>query len=115
MTDRNASNLPKSQESSSFSGMTTRVYWMLLGHPVIATSAYYIATGKSPIISNTVYFLLVISVILARYSDIKFFNGQTAEGEPATMKHWKRFTFIVLGYSSALYMLVFLVARFRLL
>lgn len=115
MTNRSSSTLPKSEELSSVGGMLTRIYWMLLGHPVVVAAAYYIASGKTAILTNTIFFLLVVSIIAARYIDIKFYRGQTAEGEPATMKHWKKFTFIVLGYSTALWILVYFVARFKLL
>lgn len=115
MTDRNSNNLSKSEELTSLGGMLARIYWMLAGHPAITISAFYIASGKSPIIANIVFFLLVASVIMIRYIDINFYKGQTAEGEPATMKHWQRFSLIVLCYSSALWLLVFLIARFKLL
>jgi hypothetical protein len=113
VTDRNSVNSSKSEEVTSLGGMVARIYWMLIGHSAIIFSAMYIASGKSPIITNTVFFLLVMSLILIRFIDIKIYKGQTAEGEPATMKHWQRFTAIVLGYSSAIWLLVFLIARFK--
>lgn len=103
------------QEYAPLGSALTRIYWMAIGHVLIGIIAYLIASGKSLVIVNSAYFLLVALVIIVRLIDIKVYKGQTSEGDPATMSHWKRFSAIVIGYSVLLWVAAILVARFKLL
>ena len=71
---------------------------MFAGNVIAAFLGISIAQqkGDAYISKDILYWLAVVSVILARYLDVRFTNGQTAEGTLATMKNWERHS-IALG------------------
>jgi uncharacterized membrane protein len=75
-----------------------RPFWMFFGNFVLLISAAYIFMGenKQSHISDIFFWGSFIALIVVRFLDIKFLNGQTAEGKPATIKHWRNYT-ILLG------------------
>jgi hypothetical protein len=60
----------------------------------MAAAAIYASGGGS--IADVVYWLIVGLLIGARYIDIVQFKGKTADGEPATTAHLRRYVFTVL-------------------
>ena len=40
---------------------------------------------------------------IVRYMDIRLFDGATADNQPATMSHWRRYTVTVLAVSLVLW------------
>ena len=95
--------------NDSLTGLILRLYWIFGGHGVAAMLALYITLQKSfnSVLINCIYLLAVLSLIVTRYIDIKSFAGQTAEGEPATLKHWKRYSILVV----AIYAVVWIAAQ----
>jgi len=87
------------------SGCLLRVYWMLLGNALVILCAYQIVEAEGALsLVDLLYWLGVASLVAARYVDIRSMEGRTAEGEPATMRHWKRYSLGVLGISAALWL-----------
>ncbi|MBN2145515.1 MAG: hypothetical protein JW774_12945 [Candidatus Aureabacteria bacterium] len=43
-------------------------------------------------------------MILARYLDIRYFNGQTVDLKPATLADWRNYRKMMLGISSILWL-----------
>jgi hypothetical protein len=69
----------------SGAGCLVRIYWMLFGN---ALQLFLLATIVSkrprfPSVSDAIYWLIVVSLILARYVDIRYQNGKTAYGDGA--------------------------------
>lgn len=90
--------VPQSPETAS--GCLLRVYWMLLGNALVAVAAYKIAQAENAFaLVDLVYWLIVSTLIGARYVDIRILHGRTGEGQPATMEHWKRYSLKVVGMS----------------
>jgi len=88
-------------------GCLLRLYWMLLGNALVALFAYRIAERGGTITALDVFFWLgAASLVIARYVDVRFLGGKTAEGEPATMKHWQRYSLHVLALSVVLWLVV---------
>jgi len=48
-----------------------------------------------PILLSAISELWYVQVILVRYIDIRFLNGETGEGKPATMINWRRYAILV--------------------
>lgn len=85
-----------------------RVYWMAIGNLALLTAAGLIS--KQPVWTVTlldgVYLLIVASLFLARYVDIKRFGGETANGEPASQQHLVRYGAGLAAASAGLWGLV---------
>jgi len=74
-------------------GCLLRVYWMLLGNAVVALFAYGIMQKGGALTEIDIFYWLgAASLVIARYADIRFLGGTTADGDPATMKHWQRYS-----------------------
>jgi hypothetical protein len=83
--------------NSSLVALFLRVVWMVLGPATLFVLAGLITqrTGYSSM--DVVFAAAVALVILARYLDIAAFEGETADGQPATMARFR-------GYSAKLLM-----------
>jgi hypothetical protein len=88
------------QKSSGASGCLLRLFWMLFGHLLLAVLGGLIAIEKELSLFDAAYWATVLGLIGARYLDIVRFGGSTAEGNPATMLHFRRFTGYLLGLAS---------------
>ena len=82
-------------------GLFLRLYWMLGGGAMLAIAAAYpLAHTKTPAsLSLAVCCLISISMIAARYIDIRNCSGQTVDGDPADLGHLKRYAMIMLPVS----------------
>jgi hypothetical protein len=111
-TEKSDSNSSDIKYSSGFA-LLLRLYWMFIGHIAVIMAAVGICANQlqSSILINSLYFLAAICLPVSRYIEIKKYHGETAEGEPATMAHWKRFTIMVAAYSIALWVVVQVVMR----
>lgn len=88
-------------------GCLLRMYWMLLGNALVAIFAYRIVELGGAITGMDIFYWLgAASLVIARYVDIRFLGGTTSEGEPATIKHWKRYSSRVLAVSVILWLVV---------
>ncbi len=95
-------------EPSPSLGVLARLYWMAIGPmiTILIAIAVMMKSFEKNAITNLAYWGLVLSVILIRYLDIRYLKGETADGEPATMKHWKRFCMVHLIVFAALWMVL---------
>ena len=85
-------------EYSSGAGCLIRFYWMFIGNALLAiTFAFLIQKHpKLPSILDAGFLFTVISLVLVRYIDIRYFKGGTGEGSPATMGHWRRYSIVLV-------------------
>ena len=88
-----------------------RVYWMLLGNAALVLSVLNSNRFPSVLIHAGACALVVASIIAARYADIRYFNGLTADGEPATMQIFKRFAWRITGFGLILWLIAYGVVR----
>lgn len=80
------------------SGCLLRLYWLFLGNILMFLLAYGIAArGVAVTTFDIVYWLGAASLLTVRLVDIQFLHGATAEGAPATIGHWRRYSLIVLA------------------
>ncbi len=88
-------------------GCLLRVYWMLLGNAFVALFAYGIVQkGGALTAMDIFYWRGADSLVITRYVDIRFLAGTTAEEEPATMKHWQRYSLRVTAAFGILWLIV---------
>jgi hypothetical protein len=68
-----------------------RFTWMASGNAALFLCAALVAKGTAPVVMDIVFFAVTIGLIVVRYIDITRFKGQTSEGKPATLAHWRRY------------------------
>jgi hypothetical protein len=93
MSDQDQSNT----EYTSGSGCFLRLYWTFAGNAALALT-FGILLNRRPVFPSIVdaaCLLLVISLVAARYLDIRYCNGETGDGRPATMEVWKRYALLL--------------------
>jgi hypothetical protein len=96
----------EAQGRQQATGCLFRVYWMLAGNLLIALFAFTITQrGGALSAVDVVYWLGGASVIAARYVDIRFLAGATADNQPATLRHWQRHAVAVLGAAGGLWLI----------
>lgn len=104
----NAANSEPGNESGkrrSGSSILLRLHWMLLGAAALSTCALLIVHGDHPALSSVSLAMWVIaaSMVVARWVDISWLQGLTADGIPATRWHLRRYSLGVLGGTAALW------------
>ena len=82
------------EKYDSVLGLFARFFWMLGGNAVLVVSILLILQhkGKTFHTADIVFWIAAATLIIARYLDIKFCNGLTASGKPASMKHWRKYS-----------------------
>lgn len=95
-------------------GCLLRLFWMLVGNFMLVLTAVHIARREGGFFSlaDIVFWGIVPLLIAARYFDIRHGAGETATGEPATMKHWVRYTWLLPAVSLVVWTIAHLLARF---
>ncbi|MBK8164883.1 MAG: hypothetical protein IPK64_02845 [bacterium] len=68
-----------------------RVYWMAVGNVFLFFCAFYAAKRPAPSALDGLYVGLVVLLLVVRFVDIARLGGQTSEGQPATLAHWRRY------------------------
>jgi hypothetical protein len=99
-------------KNNSGAGCLARFYWMLIGNALLAVAFTFLFQKhpRFPSFLDIGCLLVVASLVLVRYIDINCFRGHTGEGTPATMKHWRTYTIVLVSGS----FLVWLVIRFAI-
>lgn len=85
--------------------MLVRLFWMMLGPCVLFFLAFFIARRPTLPALDIAFWAIVVALIVVRHIDITRLNGLTAEGEPATLHHWRRFVFVLILVSGTLWLL----------
>lgn len=90
---------PATEHQGCLSGIL-RLYWMAFGNLLLLFAA--VSSAKEPSAMGRLgLFLFSVAALLAvRLIDIRAFAGQTSEGEPATMAHWRRYAIRLLVFSA---------------
>lgn len=77
-------------------------------------SFYALAVHKAPVLTDIIFWIIVASMILVRFIDIKIFKGLTAENEPAMMSHWVKYSIKLIPTAVFLYMAGKIIAHFKI-
>ena len=84
--------------TDSVLGLFLRLYWIMLGNGVVVIAAVFpLAYPQMPAALPLAGFGFgVVSLVAARFVDIRYCGGQTADGAPASLDDWKRYVRILV-------------------
>lgn len=100
---------PRTEPTGCLPGLF-RLVWMAFGYFVLVFCAMFIAKGTAPVVMDIVFWAVALGVIAVRHIDITRFNGETSEGNPATLGDWRRYAVRVTVISAAMWGLARFVA-----
>ena len=87
-------------DQGTAAGVLVRLWWMLIGNFILVVCIAFIVQNRGGFFhaADPAFGITVVSLVLARYLDIRFCKGLTATGKPASMTTWVRYTiFLVVG------------------
>jgi len=90
-------------EYDNEAGCLTRLYWMFIGNVLLFIAFAYLLDRHPPFPSvlDFICLLIVASLIIVRYADIRHFKGENARSTRiSTMSDWNRYA-ALLGSGSA--------------
>ena len=106
MTSLQHQEVKESQtESMGFLPLLLRLIWMGFGYVALFLCWALVAKGTAPVVMDIIFFVVAIGLIVVRYVDITKFKGQTSEGKPATLAHWRRYAVLMTVISAGLWVL----------
>ncbi|MGB8225433.1 MAG: hypothetical protein WCE45_01005 [Sedimentisphaerales bacterium] len=93
------------EKYDSILGLFAKFFWTLLGNAVLFFTAISIFQHKGEILhtADIVFWVTVAVLIIVRYLDIKFWNGLTVTGLPASMAHWQKYAAVLLICSTIIW------------
>jgi hypothetical protein len=102
----------KDREYDSTSGCLIRVFWMLVGNAMLLLCGIAILQNQSSLLggADACYWVVMGGLLAARYLDIRYFDGKTADGHPATWDHWRRYAVRVLAVCTVVWLVLHAVA-----
>ncbi len=104
----------KPEPSSGCLSIVVRLTW-IFGVSLLVFGTIFIAQGNAPGLADMIFWLIALALILARFVDIRYLKGETTDNKPATLKHWRRYSAILLIAAGLLYLLAKIVAPLNLL
>lgn len=96
---------PNSRQGlSTFTGCFVRLFWMGAGNLLLLMFAVLIAQKETFDVSvyDLGLWVIVAAMVCVRYVDITRLGGQTTEGQPATVAHWRSYS---LGLASVAFLM----------
>jgi hypothetical protein len=69
-------------------GVLARLSWFAIGNVVLLFLAISIVRSPERLAYDIAFGGVVLGLMLTRYVDISFLNGQTVENKPATKRDW---------------------------
>ena len=104
----------KPGSSSGCLSILVRLTW-IFGVSLLVFGAIFIMKGDAPGLADAIFWLITLGLILARYVDIRYLKGETADNKPATLKHWRRYSVILLIAAGSIYLLAKILGPLNLL
>jgi hypothetical protein len=101
-------NDQKIEKYDSVFGLFAKFFWTLLGNAILFFTAISIYHHKGQIFhtADIVFWVTAATLILVRYLDIKFWNGLTVTGMPASMTHWLKYAVVLLVCSTIVWIIL---------
>lgn len=104
----------KPESSGGCLSILVRLIW-IFGASLLVFGAIFIIQGNASGLADAIFWLFTLMLILVRYVDIRYLKGETADNKPATLKHWRRYSVILLIAAGLLYLLAKILAPLNLL
>jgi hypothetical protein len=90
-------------ESNGCLPVLLRLTWMIWGNAALFLCVVFVALGTAPVVADLMVLAMAGFLVVVRYVDIHLFKGETADGEPATLAHWRRYAMAVAFLAAALW------------
>jgi hypothetical protein len=104
--------MESSNKAVSQGGWATlaRMYWMMVapGALLVVLAAIFRGQHAGSWLLHGVYWLLIASLLLVRYVDIFKFHGETTDGTPATVSHFRRYALMLAVLAPLLWLAAWL-------
>jgi hypothetical protein len=102
-------------QNISIPGALIRLYWFLVGNVLLVILAIVIGSAyfKSTLFLHVLYWMCVVSLLAARYSDIRFLEERSTDGARLTVKYWLRYSAVVVPVSAIVWAIALLTAYFK--
>jgi hypothetical protein len=110
MTAQNQTTAKPESRSGCLS-VLVRLAW-IFGGSLLLFFAFYVAQDKASGRADIFFWTFTVALILVRFLDIRFFSAETMDNKPATIKHWSRYSILLLIVSAVLYALAKIIAHF---
>ena len=97
----NETKSSQSPEQVGCMGFILRTLWLMLGNMGLAVIAIFIIMNHLPLFSlyDLLFWVVVVLLIIVRYVDIAYLHGGDQYGDPATMKHWRKYAVLLPAIS----------------
>lgn len=89
-----------------------RFIWLMAGNAALFLLTALIVQRKALSSLDIAFWVIVCAVILIRFIDITRMHGLTADGDPASLQHWRRYVLRLLLIGGGVWVLAHGVARF---
>jgi hypothetical protein len=102
------------KEHGAPSGCLLRLFWLIAGNAALVIVAGQLLLHPMGWLSglDAVYWFIVALILAARYTDIRYFKGITAEGKPSRIEDWRRHAFILVLSAGAAWLTVHFLGAF---
>jgi len=96
---------PPADKQRSIAAVAARLFWMAFGNFIlmICTAHFFTSQVKYGRTTDVIFWTTVIALIVVRFIDIKFFDGLTATGAPASLKQWRRYAVVLVLIAAAIW------------
>ena len=91
--------------------MLMRLIWMMAGGVTLVFSLFAVMKARDFGAADAIFWIIVAMMVAARFLDVRFFQGATTSGEPATMRDFAQYVLMLLLGGGALWGLAHVVAR----
>ncbi len=102
--------------STPFLAILGRVFWMMLGPMLLVLMTFMIATTGNGWLTHADFGFLgiLVAIMIARWLEFRGGNPQTAEGQPATPAHLRRYLIAVVVLGLGLWVMANVVGNYLL-
>ena len=88
-----------------------RLICLFGGISALIISAVFVAMRKAPGLVDFIFWLIAIWIVLVRFTDIKYFGGETKKIHPEVLRDWRRYSVKLLLAAGFLYLLAKILAH----
>jgi len=95
------------KSSDGAAGCLVRSIWLMVGNVALVFSAVLIIKQRQALgvtWADGLFWAIVVLTAMSRYVDVRHFNGLTADGDPSTMQHAKKYIALLAGAAVALWL-----------
>jgi hypothetical protein len=94
---------PEAKQQMGCMAAIVRLTWLAVGNlALIATALLVLKAGRFSG-ADVAFWSVLVGLVLVRFVDVSRFSGYTADGQPATMAHWRGYSLKLVAAWSVLW------------